>query len=136
MAMRHRTRPGHRVSPEHPAPGTNMRRIAAFFLLIAGLAAPLTGAAQAIAERRIAGKVLHLKVTLCESRPRGCAGHMVVEVDREGGHEQVMVQVRLGVPIRRGDDYVLLGTLPGRLVSVVHVTEKGAIVAKSIEVLK
>ena len=113
-----------------------MHRIAAVFLLIAGLAVPLAGAAQASAERSIEGKVLHAKVTLCEFRPRGCAGYMVVEIDRDGRREQVMVQVRPGVPIRRRDDYVLLPTLSGRLVSVVHAMEKGAIVAKSIEVLE
>ena len=109
-----------------------LRHIACAWFLVAAIA----GAAQAGAEQRLEGMVLRTKVTLCEFRPRGCAGFMVLEIEREGRRERLTVQVRLGVPIRRGDDYILLATLPGRFVSVIHVAEKGAIVAKSIEVLK
>jgi hypothetical protein len=98
------------------------------------LSAALADVAQAGAEQRIQGTVLQTRVTLCQFKPRGCAGFMVMELAREGRREQVTVQVRLGVPIRHEEDYVLLATLRGSVVSVVHVIEKGAIVAKSIEV--
>lgn len=103
-------------------------------LLAAALVVPPGAGAQTGAERRIEGNVLHVTVTLCQLRPRGCAGYFVLEANRQGRREQVMVQVRLGVPIRRGEDYVLLGALSGSAVSVVHVVEKGAIVARWIEV--
>ena len=79
--------------------------------------------------------MLHTKVTLCEHRARGCAGYLILETGQRGRHEQVMVQVRLGVPIRHGDDYVYLASLGGKFVSVIYVTEKGAIVARAIKVL-
>ena len=60
---------------------------------------------------------------------------MILDAAREGRREQLAVQVRLGVPIRRGDDYILLANLLGRTVSVTYVLEKGALVARSIEVL-
>lgn len=105
-----------------------------WFLAAALVALP--AGADADAERRVEGKVLRATVTLCQLKPRGCAGYFVLDADRQGRREQVTVQVRLGVPIRRGDDYVLLATLPGSVVSVVHVAEKGAIVARSIEVME
>ena len=43
--------------------------------------------------------------------------------------------MRLGVPIRDGEKYVYLASLGEKLISVVHVTEKGALVAVSIEVI-
>ncbi|OGA14332.1 MAG: hypothetical protein A3H32_04900 [Betaproteobacteria bacterium RIFCSPLOWO2_02_FULL_63_19] len=102
--------------------------------LVAALVALPAAAEPAGVERRIDGRVLRVTVTLCQMKPRGCAGYLVLELNRLGRRQQVMVQVRMGVPIRHEDDYVLLATLPGSAVSVVHVTEKGAIVARSIEV--
>jgi hypothetical protein len=61
---------------------------------------------------------------------------MVVALAGKGRREQVTVQVRLGVPIRRKDEYVLLPTLRGSMVAIVHIVEEGSIVARSIEVLK
>ena len=110
-----------------------LRFAAAAAFLIAIL---FDGAARAEVEEKIEGRVLHVKVTLCQFKPRGCAGYMILDAGHGGRREQLTVQVRLGVPIRRGEDYVLLGNLPGRAVSVTHVVEKGAIVARSIEVLK
>lgn len=111
------------------------RRIAAVWLLVAGFAAPIGGLAQPSAEQKLEGRVLRTKVTLCEHRARGCAGYMILDAEQRGRHEQVMVQVRLGVPIRHGDDYVYLASLGGKLVSVIYVDEKGAIVAKAIQVV-
>lgn len=118
------------------ARSTNSRRRGRREVLfaISGLALQLAGVAAAAPERKIRGRVLQVTVTLCQLRPRGCAGYLVLETDREGRREQVIVQVPLGVPIRHEDDYVFLATLPGSVVSVVHVIVKGAIVARSIEV--
>ena len=59
----------------------------------------------------------------------------MLEAKRGGRRERVAVEVRLGVPIRDGEKYVYLASLGESLVSVVHVTEKGALVAVSIEVI-
>lgn len=112
-----------------------MRRLTFAVLVIAGLAAPIAAGAQASAERKIQATVLSTRVTVCQLKPRGCAGYMIVETDRTGGRERVMVQVRLGVPIRDDETYVALATLAGRTVSVVYVNEKGGFIARSIEVL-
>ena len=112
------------------------RRIASVSLLIVALAAPCGSSAQGREERKVEGRVLEVKVRLCQMKPRGCAGSMVLETDREGRRERLTVQVRLGVPIRHGDDYVMLGVLRGSAVKVVHVTENGTIVAQWIEVLE
>lgn len=103
-------------------------------LLAAALVALPALAAGPSAERRIEGRVLHATVTLCQLKPKGCAGYFVLDAERSGKREQMTVQVRLGVPIRHGEDYVLLATLPGSVVSVVHVVDKGAIIARWIEV--
>lgn len=112
-----------------------MRRIAAAALVIWSLAVPLAPGAQPGVEQRLQGAVLSTRVTLCELKPRGCAGYMIVQTDPTGGRERVTVQVRLGVPIREGETYVALATLDGRAVSVVYVNEKGRLIARSIEVL-
>ena len=79
--------------------------------------------------------MLRTHVTLCQLKPRGCAGYMVVATKRAGRREQWTVQVRLGVPIRRGEDYVYLATLDGKTISVTYVGESSGMVARSIEVL-
>ena len=112
-----------------------MRRLIAAALVVASLAVPIAAGAQAIAERKIQGKVLSTKVTMCQLKPRGCVGYMIVETDRTSGRERVMVRVRLGVPIREDESYVALAVLAGRTVSVVAVNEKGGFIARSIEVL-
>ncbi len=112
-----------------------MRHMAAAAFLVASLVAPIGADAQAIAEQKIQGTVLRTRVTLCELKPRGCAGYMILEAERPGGRERTLVQVRLGVPIRQEERYVALALLAGHKVSVVYVKEKGGIVARSIEVL-
>lgn len=113
-----------------------MRRMTAAFFLLASVLAPTAAAAQAVAERKIEGTVLRTKVTLCQLKPRGCAGHMILEATRKDKRERVLVRVRLGVPIRRGEKDLALAVLDGSVVSVVYVDEKGGIIARSIEVLK
>ncbi|MEW6688490.1 MAG: hypothetical protein AB1452_05280 [Pseudomonadota bacterium] len=104
-------------------------------LFLLALLAALPGRADAAGEeRRIDGRVLRVTVTLCQLKPKGCAGYFILETRKAARREQVTVQVRLGVPIRHGENYVLLGTLTGSVVSVVHVIEKGALVARSIKV--
>jgi hypothetical protein len=105
-------------------------------LLMIALAAPGDGSAQGREERRVEGRVLETKLTICQLKPRGCAGTMILESERAGRREQLTVRVQLGVPIRRGEDYISLGVLGGSRVKVVYVTEKDSIVARSIEVLE
>lgn len=109
--------------------------IAGMLALIATLATPLSGVAATDVERKFEGLVLRTHVTLCQFKPRGCAGYMDVEAKRAGRSERWTVQVRLGVPIRRGEDYVLLASLGGSAIAVTYVRERGAIVARSIEVI-
>ena len=112
------------------------RQFAALWLLVVGFAVAPNGLAQPSAdEQKFEGRVLRTRVTLCEHRARGCAGYMILDAEQRGGHEQVLVQVRLGVPIRHGDDYVYLASLGGKRVSVKYVTDKGGVVAREIEVL-
>ncbi|TAK49461.1 MAG: hypothetical protein EPO27_05255 [Betaproteobacteria bacterium] len=93
-------------------------------------------AAPASQERKIEALVLRTHVTLCQFKPRGCAGYMVVATtERPGKREQWTVQIPLGVPIRRGEDYVFLASLGGSAISVTYVRERDAIVARSIEVI-
>ena len=113
-----------------------VRRVAVASLLASIIALPFPASAQAVAERKIEGTVLRTKVTVCEMRARGCAGYLILETAREGRPAQVMVQVRLGVPIRQGDDYVYLPTLGGSTIAVIYITEKGAVIARSIMVVK
>lgn len=105
-------------------------------LLLLTLSLPAAHAAPANAELMIEGRVGKVTVTLCEFRPRGCAGYFMLEALREGRLDRLMVKVRPGVPIRHGESYVLLANLPGSLVSVVYVLEKAAMVARSIEVIE
>jgi len=112
-----------------------LRHIVGALLLCSCVFAPFTGAARAGAEQKLEGLVLRTNVTLCQLKPRGCAGYFVLETERGSRRERVTVQVRLGVPIRHEDDYVFLASLSGNLVSVTYVSEKGAIVARSIVVL-
>ncbi|TAN50450.1 MAG: hypothetical protein EPN19_14095 [Betaproteobacteria bacterium] len=110
-------------------------RIAGALALVASLATPLAAAAATDVERKFEGLVLRTQVTLCQFKPRGCAGYMDVETRRAGRSERWTVQVRLGVPIRRGEDYVFLASLGGSAISVTYVRERDAIVARAIEVI-
>jgi hypothetical protein len=113
-----------------------MNRITRALLLTIALAASGEGSAQAREERRVEGRVLETKLQICQLKPRGCAGTMILETERAGTRERLSVRVQLGVPIRRGEDYVSLGVLGGSRVKVVYITEKGSIVAQWIEVLE
>ncbi len=104
--------------------------------MAACIAAPYASAASASQERKIEALVLRTHVTLCQFRPRGCAGYMEVETERSGRRLRWTVQVPLGVPIRRSEDYIYLASLGGSTVSVTYVSQRDAIVARSIEVIE
>lgn len=101
--------------------------------MAACIAAPAAPASQ---ERKFEALVLRTHITLCQFKPRGCAGYMVVAAERPGKREQWTVQIPLGVPIRRGEDYIYLASLGGSTVSVTYVNQRGGIVARSIEVIE
>jgi hypothetical protein len=113
-----------------------MDRLVRALLLTVALTAPGDGSAQGREERRVEGRVLETKLQICQLKPRGCAGSMILETECGGRRARLSVRVKLGVPIRHGDDYVSLGVLGGSLVKVVYATEKDSIVAQSIEVLE
>ena len=85
---------------------------------------------------RLDGVVVSTKLTQCSFKPGGCAGSLVLEVQRAGKLEQVAIKVPLGTQIKKGNEYTYLPALRGNLVSVTHVTENGEKVARSIEVIK
>ncbi len=103
--------------------------------LIAALAATfstLTGTA--LAQEKIEGKVISTKLTVCQFKPGGCAGSLLMETAAPGKREQVTIQVPLGTMIRKGEEVVYLPALRGRIVAVTHVTEKGERIARAIDV--
>jgi hypothetical protein len=115
-----------------------MDRFARALLLAIALAAPGDGSAQVRSseERRVEGRVLEVKIAICQMRPRGCAGSLILDAGRGARPQRLTVRVQLGVPIRYGDKYVMLGGLVGTTVKVVYVNEKDSIVARWIEVLE
>ncbi len=91
----------------------------------------------AAAQEKIEGTVVSTKMTLCEFKPGGCEGDLVLERKGSGGKaESTTIRVPKGTLIKKGNDYAYLPTLRGSVVAVTYVTEKGTPVAKSIEVLK
>jgi len=100
------------------------------------LMAALGGAVSAFpwtvqAQERIEGKVLSTKLTVCQFKPGGCEGTMVLETAKP---EQITIKVPLGTMIQKGSETVYLPALRGRTVSVTHVTEKGERIARAIDV--
>lgn len=106
-----------------------MRRRSVLTAALAGALCTLPGAA--IAQQRIEGKVVSTKLTVCQFKPGGCEGSMVLETAAPG---QVTIKVPLGTTIRKGNETVYLPALRGRTVSVTHVTEKGEKIARAIDV--
>jgi hypothetical protein len=88
-------------------------------------------------QEKIEGIVTSTKLTTCEFKPGGCAGDLVLEVERDGKTVQVPVKVPLGTLIKKGDETAYLPALRGNMVTIAH-NEKdgGKIVAKSIDVMK
>ena len=105
----------------------------------ASLAFVLVGAAfpsTAYAQEKTEGTVVSTKLISCEFKPGGCEGSLVLETKGAGKSSQVSIKVPKGTLIKKGDETVYLPGLRGNLVSVTHVTEKGELVAKSIDVVQ
>ena len=109
-----------------------MRRRLFLTAALAGALYTLSGAA--IAQQKLEGKVLSTKLTVCQFKPGGCEGTMVMETGASGKPEQVAIKVPLGTMIQKGSETLYLPALRGRTVTVTHVTEKGERIARAIEV--
>ena len=90
----------------------------------------------ALGQDRVEGTVVRVKLTFCHFKPRGCAGWFLLAHKRPDKTGQVTIDVSFETQIRQGDDYIYLSALGGKKVAVTYVTKKGAIHAKSIEVLE
>ncbi len=106
---------------------TNVFMVALLGLLFA-LASPLAEAA----EERIEGTVVNTTLTACDFKPGTCEGSLVL--DTKGKDGQVTVKVPKGTQIKKGNDHMLLPGLKGSQVTIAYVNDKGARIAKSIEV--
>ncbi|MBI2753761.1 MAG: hypothetical protein HYX46_09660 [Betaproteobacteria bacterium] len=106
-----------------------MRRRRFLITAVAATFSTLTGTA--LAQEKIEGKVISTKLTVCQFKPGGCEGTMVLETAKP---EQVTIKVPLGTMIQKGTETVFLPALRGRTVSVTHVTEKGERIARAIDV--
>jgi hypothetical protein len=95
-----------------------------------------TAAMAGLAQEKIEGVVTSTKLTMCSFKPGGCAGSLVLEVQRDKNLEQVAVKVPLGTHIKKGDEHAYLPALRGNMVSISHIVENGEKVAKSIDVIK
>lgn len=102
--------------------------VVALAALLVGLAAPAVDAA----EERIEGTVVSTALTACDFKPGTCEGSLVL--DTKGKDGQVTVKVPKGTQIKKGNDHVFLPGLKGSQVAIAYVNDKGARVAKSIEV--
>jgi hypothetical protein len=96
--------------------------------LLFALAPPLVEAA----EERIEGTVVTTTLTACDMKPGTCQGSLVL--DTKGKDGQVPVKVPKGTQIKKGNDHMFLPALKGSQVTIAYVNDKGARVAKSIEV--
>jgi hypothetical protein len=89
-----------------------------------------------LAQEKLDGVVKSTKLTMCSFKPGGCAGSLVLEVQRDKNVEQVAVKVPLGTHIKKGDEYAYLPALRGNMVTINHIVENGEKVATSIDVIK
>ena len=87
-------------------------------------------------QEKAEGTVVSTKLTACEMKPGGCEGYLTLETKGAAKAEQLSIKVALGTPIKKGNEYVYLPALRGKLVAVSYVTDKGEKLAKSIEVLE
>lgn len=104
----------------------------AFVIVLTGLLFGLASPAVEAAEERIEGTVVSTVMTACGMKPGTCEGSLVL--DTKGTDGQVTVQVPQGTQIRKSNDHVFLPSLKGSRVAIAYVSDKGARVAKSIEV--
>jgi hypothetical protein len=108
-----------------------MKTIALIVALVALLFAPASPAVEA-AEERVEGTVVSTTLTACDFKPGTCEGSLVL--DTKGKDGQVTVKVPKGTQIKKGNDHMFLPGLQGSQVTIAYVNDKGARVAKSIEV--
>ena len=87
-------------------------------------------------QERVEGVVVGTKLTKCSFKPGGCEGNLVLERQQGDKKEQLTIKVPLGTQIKQGNEDIYLPALRGNLVAVTQVSENGAKVAKSIEVIK
>jgi hypothetical protein len=103
------------------------RAVLAMILLISPL--------PVLAQETLEGVVASTKLTACQFKPGGCAGSLVLEVQRDGKAVQVPLKVPLGTPIKRGSEFAYLPSLRGYRVVISQHEENGENVAKSIDVV-
>lgn len=90
-----------------------------------------------LADEKIEGVVTSTKMTVCKFQPGGCAGSLVLDVQRDGRTVQVPIQIPLGTPqIKKGNEIAYLPALRGNMVSISHKEENGEKIAKAVEVIK
>ena len=87
-------------------------------------------------QEKTEGVVASTKLTACQFKPGGCEGYMTLDTKGATKPEQVTIKVALGTPIKKGNEYLYLPALRGKLVAVSYATDKGEKLAKSIEVLE
>ena len=87
-------------------------------------------------QERVEGVVVSTKLTKCSFKPGGCEGNLVLETSRGDKKEQLTIKVPLGTQIKKGNEDIYLPALRGNLVAVTQVSDNGAKVARSIEVIK
>ncbi|WP_455153154.1 hypothetical protein [Cupriavidus basilensis] len=71
-----------------------------------------------VAQERVEGTVVSTKLTLCDFKPGGCEGSLVLETKAAGKPGQMAIQVPRGTRIKKGSDFVYLPTLRGNYVAV------------------
>lgn len=103
-----------------------------FIVSLTGLLFALMFPAAEAAEERIEGTVVSTTLTSCDFKPGTCEGSLIL--DTKGKDGQVTVKVPKGTQIKKGSDHVFLPGLKGSQVAIAYVNDKGARVAKSIEV--
>ncbi len=104
-------------------------------LLPAVIAAALAVSATPVfAQQQTEGKVVSTKLTLCNFKPGGCEGNLVLEPLSGGKSNPMTIKVPLGTPIKKGNEVVYLPTLRGSVVKIDYVDVQGEHVAKSVEV--
>lgn len=103
----------------------------AMFIAVVGSAT-----AAAWAQEKLEGVVKSTKLTACQFKPGGCAGDLVLEVQRDGKAVPVLVKVPLGTLIKKSDETAYLPSLRGNMVAIAYVEKNGETIAKSIDVIK
>lgn len=90
-----------------------------------------------VADEKLEGRVVRTNLTMCQPRPTGggCEGTLTLAPKAGGNEQQVEIKVIADTIIRKGQDYLFLPATQGSSVVVTYAMEKGAKVAKSIDVV-